>query len=129
MTFDLLQQLRAGQAGGQCVGREVEGIELNQIVMGAIARRRARADVGSGVFNVGPANPLQGRFCTDTGRNMVSGGLDPVMNPVIDTLAFPAVRVVLFLLRRLLALLQQRVCALTVKGVESSRSRTAPVPT
>lgn len=60
---------------------------------------RCRPPAGTGrcrwwCFCCWSRQPLKGRFCADTGRNMLSGGLDPVMHPVIDTLAFLTVRIV-----------------------------------
>ena len=76
MSFDFFQQLRAGQAGGQGVRGEVEGIELNQIVMGAVAHRWARADVPCRAFAVGATHALESGLGADTRRNLVGAGLD-----------------------------------------------------
>ncbi|MNV93121.1 hypothetical protein D3C71_1877730 [compost metagenome] len=60
----------------------------------AVANGRARADVTGGAFAVGAAHALKRGFGADTGSNLVGAGLDAVMHPVIDALAFLAVRVV-----------------------------------
>lgn len=94
MAFDFFQQLRAGQAGGQGVRGEVQGVDLDDVVVRAVTDRRARADVTRGFLAVGAAEAFQGGFGADTGGYLVRGGLDAVMHPVIDALAFLAVRVV-----------------------------------
>ena len=63
-------------------------------MMRAVANRWARTDITGGAFAVSAAHAFQRGFGTDTGRNLVSAGLDAVMHPMIDALPFLAIRVV-----------------------------------
>ena len=94
MAFDFLHQLGAGQAGRQRIRGEVEGVDLDDVVVRAVAHWRARTHVVGVSFAVGAADAFEGGFGTDAGRDLVGGGFDAVVNPVIDAQAFLAIRVV-----------------------------------
>ncbi|MCY1445138.1 hypothetical protein D9M71_616430 [compost metagenome] len=94
MTFDFFQQLGARQAGRQGIRGQVQGEELDDVVMCAVANRWARADVPCRAFAVGATHALERGLGADTRRNLVGAGLDAVMHPMVDTLAFLAIRIV-----------------------------------
>ncbi|MNU84165.1 hypothetical protein D3C71_738780 [compost metagenome] len=60
----------------------------------AVTNGRARADITGGTFAVGAAHAFKRGFGADTGSNLMGAGLDSVMHPVIDALAFLSIRVV-----------------------------------
>lgn len=94
VTVDLFQQLGAGQPGGQGFRRQVQGVDLDDVVVRAVTHRRARAHIGSTVAAVEAGQPFQVRLVAGTGGNLPGGGLDAVVHPVIHALALGPVRVV-----------------------------------
>ena len=94
MTFDFFQQLSARQAGWQGIRGQVQGVELDDVMMRAVANGWARTDVSRSAFAVGATDTLECGFCADTRRDLVRAGLDAVMHPMIDALAFLAIRIV-----------------------------------
>ena len=65
MTFDFFQQLGARQAGWQGIRGQVQGKELDDVVMCAVANRWARTDVPRSAFAIGAADTFERGFCTD----------------------------------------------------------------
>lgn len=94
MAFDFFHQFGTGQAGGQGVRGEVEGVDLDDVVVRAVTHWRAWAHVMGVAFAVGAADAFERGFGADTGRDLVGGGLDAVVNPVIHAQAFLPIRVV-----------------------------------